>query len=525
MLVANKINKEYWDDFKADEMDIDFIYNLLLEKESPLSSEELIKALIINRINIEKNKSKNAINENNNIYLPKNKYKVGDKLVFPNINMQTGVINSIREGYNPVYEHIYVLEIEMESGENKLFASNIENHSLNHILDIPEEDPDYNPEIIFQSHYENLIENVEDALTKNDDLVKISGNWFPRSLLVDVHVGHLNLAEAILEEANGGPISTASLMKQSELDSKVDRKLLEFSFDLALQEDNRFDEVGPTGETLWYLHAMEPDLVKNLPIFLQYDEPAIDDTNINDYLNLFEDNIYDELESWDSKGNQNNQITISISYPHWRSGTLPLSNTIKKMFPTAYEAPRVKFSFIDENEGADFPGWVIREKKYIFGLKNWYEKNDLLPGSLVIVKKGNSPGEITVGFDKSRQNKEWVKTVLIGSDNAVVFAMLKQPINANFNERMAIAVPDTQALDELWEKKIYLKEPIQKTIIRIMRELTKLNPQGQVHAQELYAAVNVVRRCPPSMIIKQLLSISTVEHLGDLYFKFIDKEK
>jgi HrpA-like RNA helicase len=148
-----------------------------------------------------------------------------------------------------------------------------------------------------------------------------------------------------------------------------------------------------------------------------------------------------------------------------------------------------------------------------------------MPGSLVIVEKGKNPGEINVSYERSRQNKEWVKTVLIGSDQAVVFAMLKQSITANYNERMAIAVTDTQALDDLWEKKVYLKEPIQKTITRIMRELAKLNPQGHVHAQELYAAVNIVRRCPPTMVVHQLLSTPTIEHLGDLYFKFIDKEK
>jgi hypothetical protein len=90
---------------------------------------------------------------------------------------------------------------------------------------------------------------------------------------------------------------------------------------------------------------------------------------------------------------------------------------------------------------------------------------------------------------------------------------------------MAIIVPDPDALDELWEKKVYQKEPIEKTILRIMRELSKLNPQGQVHAQELYASVNVVRRSPPSMVIYHLLNTPTVEYLGDLYFRFAEKDK
>ena len=106
----------------------------------------------------------------------------------------------------------------------------------------------------------------------------------------------------------------------------------------------------------------------------------------------------------------------------------------------------------------------------------------------------------------------------------MVFAMLKHPITANFNERMAVAIPDLNALDEIWKNHVYDKESIDKTILRIMRELSKLNPQHQVHAQELYAAVNIVRRCPPSLILYHLLKSDQVERLGDLYFRIGDKE-
>ena len=89
---------------------------------------------------------------------------------------------------------------------------------------------------------------------------------------------------------------------------------------------------------------------------------------------------------------------------------------------------------------------------------------------------------------------------------------------------MAVVISDPDALDVLWNKKVYQNEPIEKTILRIMKKLSKLNPQSQVHAQELYAAVNVVRRCPPSMIIHHLLNERTVEYLGDLYFRFSEEE-
>ena len=180
----------------------------------------------------------------------------------------------------------------------------------------------------------------------------------------------LNLAEAVLEEANGGPIGTLKLMDQVELEAKVDRKLLEFSFDLALQEDERFDEVGPAGETLWFLRSKEPDFVREVPITLRYDDQELADESIKQYLALFESNVYDELEVINPDREDKSDVSISLSFPHWRAGTLPLSLTLKKMFPTAYEAPRVRFAFVDQQTKEKFPGWVVRKHRYVYGLKN-----------------------------------------------------------------------------------------------------------------------------------------------------------
>ena len=50
-------------------------------------------------------------------------------------------------------------------------------------------------------------------------------------------------------------------------------------------------------------------------------------------------------------------------------------------------------------------------------------------------------------------------------------------------------------------------------------ELTKSNPQGHVHAQELYAAVNLVRRVPPAPIFALLATSPAFKHVGDLHFR------
>jgi len=89
---------------------------------------------------------------------------------------------------------------------------------------------------------------LNDYLESNDDLIQIAGKWFPRALFVDIGPGYLNLAEAVLEVEEGGPLTTNAILGQIEFPTDVNSKLTEFSFNFALQEDPRFDEVGPAGE-------------------------------------------------------------------------------------------------------------------------------------------------------------------------------------------------------------------------------------------------------------------------------------
>jgi len=112
--------------------------------------------------------------------------------------------------------------------------------------------------------------------------------------------------------------------------------------------------------------------------------------------------------------------------------------------------------------------------------------------------------------------------VLVGSDGVVVFAMLKQVVTAAYDEHMAIMAPDLEALKDVWEQRSKKQPPFERVVVDIMRELIKLNPQGHVHASELYAAVNLVRRCPPGPIMTLLASRPWFVHVGDLYFHFDD---
>jgi hypothetical protein len=112
-----------------------------------------------------------------------------------------------------------------------------------------------------------------------------------------------------------------------------------------------------------------------------------------------------------------------------------------------------------------------------------------------------------------------IRTALVGSDGGLVFAMLKQLVVAGYDERMAIAVPDLKAITPLWDTGSKSRQSIEALIQTIMRDLAKLNPQGHVHAHELYAAINLTRRCSPGLILGVLTDRPWAKHLGDLYFR------
>jgi hypothetical protein len=323
----------------------------------------------------------------------------------------------------------------------------------------------------------------------------------------------------------GGPLSTSSILEQIELPTDVNLKLTEFSLNYSLQEDQRFDEVGPAGETQWFLKRLEPEMVREVPIFLQHEDFDFDQEQTKSLIQMLENDVIDELQAESECCQDDEEVPVSLIFPHWRAGTLPLSDRIHRLFPTAYEAPRVQFSFIDADTNETFPGWVVRPSKYVFGLKEWYEQHVLIPGSMVFIRRGDHPGKVVVRCEKRRPNREWVRTALIGNDGGVVFAMLKQLVTPGFNDRMAIAVPETDILDDLWQKKSLLKRPFEKIVFSMLQELAKLNPQGHVHALELYAAVNIVRRCPPGAILDVLSNSSWANHLGDLYFRIEESSR
>jgi hypothetical protein len=515
------ISTDYWTDLQITRQDVEYLHNHLFELETPLTARELVTVFVDERIRAERLATQERRQAGGKTFLPKESYQVGDDLIFPALNWKHGKVTGVRAGSNPEMGSFDVLTVDMGNGAERLFASNLPNHELNDQPTTVEEEG-FNAEEILRSHGHALEKKIESAFQSDDDLVRIAGRWFPRALLVDVNVGHLNLAEAVLDMAGGEPLPTSALLKDVAMPEGINPKLAEFSLNLALQEDGRFDEVGPAGEVLWCLRRLEPEEVREAPLYLRYSPIEFDRNVLTPQMLNLESQLDDELSEFQAAPNEGvKEVTVSLIFPHLRSGTLPLSARVRPLFPTAYESPRVRFTLVDGKTKQRMPGWVVRENGYVFGLREWYKANDLMPGSLVRIRRGEHPGEVIIEA-KTYRTKDWVRTVIIGADGGMVFAMLKQSISAEFNDRMAFAIPSIEAVNQLWLQD--RKRPFDKLVAELIREMSKLTPQGHVHAQELYSAVNIVRRVPPGPLFALLASNPEFTHVGDLHFRLNDME-
>src|SRR5215216_4855045 len=306
------ISIDYWTDLQITSQDIEFLHNHLFELETPLTARELVAVLVDERIRAERLATQQRRQAGGKTYLPKESYQVGDDLIFPALNWQHGKVTGVRPGTNPEIGSFDVLTVDMGNSAERLFAANLPNHDLNDQSTTVEEEG-FNAQEILRTHGNALENKIEAAFQGDDDLVRIAGRWFPRALLVDVNLGHLNLAEAVLDMAGGEPLPTSALLKDVAMPEGINPKLAEFSLNLALQEDGRFDEVGPAGQVLWCLRRLEPEEVREAPLYLRYSPMEYDRDALSPQMLQLEAQLDDELsESQAAPNEAMKEVTVSL---------------------------------------------------------------------------------------------------------------------------------------------------------------------------------------------------------------------
>lgn len=512
----------YWTEkFKVTQADIEYLFSQFLEDETPLSSRELAVRLAQHRLDQDEDRLRKQI-ARGDVFQPRNVYKVGQDLIFPSFDFSIGKVIGERDGHNPDYGDFTVIEVEFENRQRREFASRIEKP---HILNLDEAGgqllstlPSISAETIMAEYGEQIVEELEARLVDEDDAIYFAGHWFLRSLLTNVNVGHLHLAEAILDINEGGPLSTLAVLQEIDLPKEVSEEIRRFSLAVAMSQDERFDDVGPAGKVRWFLRRLEPPEVVKMPARLLYNPLEFDRSRLTDELRSLEQELDDEFSDFAPPAEPVTDATLTLIYPHRRVGTLPLTSRVQAMFPTAFESQRIRVTLVDGQAGTEFAGWVVREERYVFGLDEFYRRHKLPIGAYVYVRATDDPSRLIVDFDAHRPRTEYIR-LAVPNEGRLTFANFKRSIGAGYDELLIVGAEDLEGVDSIWTATQNRRKGLADLIRDLIPELAKLNPQNAVHAKTLYSAVNIIRRCPPGPIFATLVARPEFQHVGGPYWR------
>lgn len=516
--------------FTVEAEDIEYLMNILLEKETPLTTHELTSLLITKRIDAEQ-AALEAQYKDVSIYDPALSYETGQQLVFPQFNLQTATVTDIRTGINPDYGEFDVIAVAFDDAPDirREFASNMQTeHQLigdegANDLDRLRLGDDLTVEDILELASEQLLDKVEQKLQDVDDIVCVSRTWFPHDLMIIPNEGHLNLTEAVLDIAGGGPLTTKEIIEQiGGLETDSPQSLQEFSLNYTLNNDSRFEEVGPVGEILWFLARLEPEQVQSTPKALQYVPIEYDRSLLTDAMYNLEAEINDELSLLDASESVE-KTTLTLTYPHRRMGTLPLNRHCQHIFPSAESTTHIWLTLVDAQDDEEFTGWVVPKDKYVYGLSKFYAKHHLPIGAHITIKSGETPEKVIIDFDAYRPRTEWV-TLILPKKDQIQFENQKRSIGAEYDDLMIMGIDDLEALDAVITTVQQQKRSLAALLKMIVPNLSQLTPQGTAHLKTIYSAVNILRRCPPGPIMATLEANPDFENVGGHYWRLTETD-
>ena len=112
------LREEYWEEYELEDQDITYLYDYLLENETPLTSEELMPILVEQRISREKIDLEKKRLDGNEVYYPKDQFEVGKKLVFPALECKKVKLLVLDLGRIPQQVNLVLSRLNLKAGKN-----------------------------------------------------------------------------------------------------------------------------------------------------------------------------------------------------------------------------------------------------------------------------------------------------------------------------------------------------------------------------------------------------------------------
>jgi hypothetical protein len=517
---------EYWRDFSLNSVDHELLRALLLDSSGPLTTQELANAIVAERCRREEAELRSELAQGT-LFQPKKSYEVGDKVIFPALDFRLGMVVSLRVGQNPEYGSFDVITVDFgpERRQRSFAAGLTAPHKLN--ADVPDQLASSDlasPQKLLNTVASHLPARLAAQLSEQPGFAVFEDRWLLRDLLTDIHVGHLNIAEALIEMRQA-PISSEVLLKELDLPAEIGPETALFSLQSALASDGRFDQVGWDESRRWYLRRLEPTEALEIPeaLRISVDLPEAERSLLPTELGQIEWELDDEWsEAMPSEPSAARAsvptATLLLTYPHVTSGTLPLNSRSRALFPRGH-TDRTMITLIDGRWGQRFPGWLVRSGRYIAGLRAWFEKHKLPAGAFIVLERRDDSGEIVVDFRPKRMRREWTRWAQVVDGERLDIQLRKQEVACEYDELVIIGDDRPADLLKLRHVASYADASLEDLVHQVFADLAGLSQQGTVHAKTLYSTVNLLRRCPPGPIFQVLTIDGRFQSAGDGYYR------
>lgn len=250
--MPNRIDSaEYWiEDFEPSGDDLEVLYALMLDIMQPASIKAMAEMVVRKRVAAAVAIREKGAKGDGAVYVPSNRFEVGQKLVFSALSGASGKVEAVRPGNNLAQYGAYDVIAVTLDGQRREFAAGI---SFPHELNQPIGDLD--AEALADRYALVIAPRLRERLGGDAEWAHYGDRWILNSLTPEVNTGHRNLAEAILMLA-GEPLPAERILKDLDVDKSAAQHTRELALDLALSVDKRFRNVGAIEAPLWTLATL-----------------------------------------------------------------------------------------------------------------------------------------------------------------------------------------------------------------------------------------------------------------------------
>ena len=513
----------FWRDrYEPTDEDTDLVASLILDAAKPQQLSTLVSAIIRARIQREKDLVAQQ-SKRGRAYRPVDDYAVGDELVFTALDYAVGRVMAVRSGHNPKYEDFGVVRVAFEDGspEREFAASFGQPHPLNRP---PEELMAADDEVLSEADMVQKFEHyvavaLGTRLESDDGFVQFDDLWFLTELIPDVHVGYLNLAEAMIYEA-GRPLAALEMVAELDLGTTGSLDAQLFAFGRALRSDDRFDDVGTASEPVWYLRALEPEAAFHIPEVLVSTSTAETGEFVGLTMLDLVDEIGDELDDVETMVLRDVPgIRFEVTFPHLYAGTLPLTYQFQRLLPTT-GIHHLPITLVDTVRGQRIEAWAVSSDRYVCGLSDWYASVGMPVGGQIQLAPTDDARVFTLSFAAARSRRsEWIRSAVV-VDGELVLQMQRANLAIRSDRNVLIGVPDMDAV-AAYMVRVQDQQPTLNVLMRrAFGELAKLSGRGIVHAKSVYSVVNMMMRSGAVPVFAELTRQAAYDRVGDGFWAY-----